>query len=91
MRNNPSLVLVNVNAYTKLGLIHKFDLKILSENEILTAIKGHNSVIHLRKLMRNDPNLDLVNINAYTKFGQNPFISSEDIQWKQNSDIIQGP
>ena len=44
--------------------------KILRGKEILTSIKGHDSVINLRKLTRNNPNLDLVNINAYAKFGQ---------------------
>ena len=45
-------------------------LKILSGNEIPTLIlKGHTSVINLRKMTRNNPNLDLVNLNANTKFG----------------------
>ena len=34
-------------------------LKILSGNEILTSIKGHNSVANLRKIMLYNPNLDL--------------------------------
>ena len=41
----------------------------MSGNEILTCIKGHNSVIN-RKKNRNNPNLDLVNINAYIKFSE---------------------
>ena len=31
-----------------------------------------------------------MNINAYVKLGQNPFIHSQDIERKQNSDVIQG-
>ena len=41
--------------------------------------------------MRNNPKLDLVNINAYAKFDPIPSISSQDIKWKRNSDINQGP
>ena len=59
--------------------IHQFVLKILGGNEILTSIKGHNSVINFWKLMCNNPNLDVVNINAYAKLGQLPSIRSQDI------------
>ena len=45
-------------------------LKILSGNEILTLIKGHNSVKILRKMAGNNPKLDLVNVDVYTKFSQ---------------------
>ena len=54
---------------------------------------GHNSVTNVPKMMhfnRMNPYLDLVNINAYTKFGQILLISSQDIEWKRNSDISQG-
>ena len=63
--------------------------EILRGNELLTSIKGHNSVINLRKLMC----LDLVNINAYAKSGQIPSICicSQDIERKRNSDTNQGP
>ena len=44
-------------------------LKILSGNEILTSIKGRNSVANLRNLMLYNPNLDIINVNVYTKFG----------------------
>ena len=44
-------------------------LKILSGNEILTSIKGHNSVANLQKLTLDNPNLDFINVNVYTKFG----------------------
>ena len=44
-------------------------LKILSGNEILTSIKGRNSVANLRNLTFYNPNLDSINVNVYTKFG----------------------
>ena len=44
-------------------------LKILSGNEILTSIKGHNSVANLQKMMLFNPNIDLVNAYVYTNFG----------------------
>ena len=57
-------------------------LKILSGNEILTSIKGRNSVKILRKMTVNNPKLDLVNVNVHTKFGQILSIRSQDIEWK---------
>ena len=42
----------------------QFVLKILSGNEILTSIKGHNSVKILRKMTGNNPKLDLVNVDV---------------------------
>ena len=62
--NNPNLDFVNINAY-KLGEILSICSQILSVNEILTSIKGHDSVTNLRNVMRNNPNLDLVNVIAY--------------------------
>ena len=44
-------------------------LKVMSGNEILIAIKGHNSVVNLRNLPLYSPNLDIINVNVYTKFG----------------------
>ena len=66
-------------------------LKILSGNEILTSIKGHNSVANLRKMTLYNPNLDLVDANVYTKFGKILSIGSQDIERKRNSVINQGP
>ena len=68
-------------------LVHK----ILSGNEILTSIKGHNSVKILQKMTGNNPKLDLVNVDVHTKFGRILSILSQDIERKQNSDINQGP
>ena len=66
-------------------------LKILSGNEILTSIKGRNSVVNLRNLTLYNPNLDFIYVNVYTKFGSILSIGSQDIERKQNSNIIQGP
>ena len=66
-------------------------LKLLRGNEILTSIKGHNSVANLQKMTLYNPNLDLVNANVYTNFGKILSIRSQDIERKRNSDINQGP
>ena len=68
----------------------QFVLEILSENVILTSIKGRNSVKILRKMMGDNPKLDLVNVDVYTKFGQIVSVCSRDIERKQNSDVNQG-
>ena len=68
---------------------YQFALKILSENENLTSIKRHNSVMILLKMTGYNPNLDLVNINAHTEFGQILSICSQDIEQKRNSDNYQ--
>ena len=41
-------------------------LKLLSKNQILTSIKGRNSVANLRKTKIYNTNLDLVTDNVYT-------------------------
>ena len=46
--------------------IHSQDIK---GNEILTSIKGRNSVTNLQNLMLYNPNLDIIDVNVYTKFG----------------------
>ena len=69
----------------------QFVHKILSGNEILTSIKGLNSVKILRKMMGNSPKLDLVNVDVHTKFGQILSIHSPDIERNKNSDVNQGP
>ena len=69
----------------------QFVLKILSGNEILTPIKGHNSVKILRKMTGNNPKLDLVNDDVHTKFSRILSIRSQDIERKRDSDVNQGP
>ena len=68
-----------------------FVLKILSKNQILTSIKGRNSVANMRKTMIYITNVDLVNDYVYTKFGLNRSICFQDIEQKLNSDVNQGP
>ena len=76
MLYNPNLDLVNDNVYTKFGPI----LSILSKNQILTSIKGRNSVANLRKTIIYNTNIDLVNDDVYTKFGLILSIRSQDIE-----------
>ena len=52
-----------------LVLFCQFVLKILSKNQILTSIKGRQSVANLRKTKLYNTNLDLVTDNVYTNFG----------------------
>ena len=70
---------------------HPFDLNILSGNENLISIKGHNFVTNLQKMAVNNPKLDFVNFNAHIKFGHILSISYLDIERKRNFDINQGP
>ena len=60
-------------------------------NEILTSIKGRNSVVNLQNLTLYNPNLDIIYVNVYTKLGSILSIGSQDIEWKRNSNINQGP
>ena len=69
----------------------QFILNTLSGNEILKSIKGRNSVKILQKMTGNNPKLDLVNDDVHTKFGRILSIRSQDIEWKRNSDVNQGP
>ena len=66
-------------------------LKILSGNEILTSIKGRNSVKILQKMTGNNPKLDLVNVDVHTKLGRILSNRSQDIERKRNSVVNQGP
>ena len=74
-----------------LGKFCPLVLKILSGNEILTSIKGRNSVANLRNLTLYNPNLDTINVNVFTKFGSILSIGSQDIERKRNFEINQGP
>ena len=60
----------------------KFVLKILSKNQILTTIKGRNSVANLqqKKTTFYNTNVDLVNDEVYTKVGLILSIHSQDIE-----------
>ena len=89
--------LANDDVYTKFGLILSIrsqdieELKILRKNQILTSIKGRNSVANLRKTKIYYTNLDLVTDNVYTNFGLILSIRSQDIKQKPNFDVNQGP
>ena len=74
-----------------LVLFSQFVRKILSKNQILTSIKGCNSVANLRKTKIYKTNLDLVTDNVYTNFGLILSIRSQDIEQKTNFDVNQGP
>ena len=74
-----------------LVLFCQFVLQILSKNQILTSIKGRNSVANLRKTKINNTNLDLVTDNVYTNFRLNLSIHSQDVEQKPNFDVNQGP
>ena len=80
-----------LNAYAKFGLIPSICSQDIERKEVLTIIKGHNSVVNLRKLTRTNPKLDLAILNAYAKFNQIPSIHSEDIERKRNFDTNQWP
>ena len=68
----------------------QFVLKILSKNQIVTSIKGRNSVANFGKTMIYNTNLDLVDDIVFTKFGLNRSIRFQDIEQKLNSDVNQG-
>ena len=74
-----------------LVLFCQFVLKILSQKQILTSIKGRNSDVNLRKTKIYNTYVDLVNDNVYTKFDLNLSIRSQEIEQKPNSDVNQGP
>ena len=61
----------------------QFVLNILSKNQILTSIKGCNSVANLRKTTIYNTKVDLVDDNVFTKFGLNRSYYFQDIE--QNS------
>ena len=74
-----------------LVLFCQFVLKILSKKQILTLIKGRNSVANLQKTKIYNTNLDLVTDNVHTDFGLILSIRSQDIEQKPNFDVNQGP
>ena len=79
-----------MNAFLNLVKICQFVLNILSRNEILTLIKGHNSGTNMRKRTCNNPKLDFVNVSAYIKFGEKLSICSQDIEGEQKFGVNQG-
>ena len=74
-----------------LVLFCRLVLKILSKNQILTSIKGCNSVANFPKTKIYNINVDLVNDNVFTTFGPIWSIRSQDIEQKPDSDVKQVP
>ena len=64
--NNPDVDLVNDNVYTKFGCILTIQSQDMEkkQQQILTLIKGRNSVVNLRKTPIHNPNVDLVKENV---------------------------
>ena len=85
-----TLILSMMMCIQNLVIFCQLVLKILSKNQILTSIKGRNSVANLRKTKIYNTNLDLVTDNVYTNFGLILSIRSQDIEQKPNFDINQG-
>ena len=77
--------------FTKFGLILSIRSQDIEQKQILTSIKGRNSVANLGKKRFTNNNVDLVNDNKYTKFGLNRSIRFQDIEQKLNSVVNQGP
>ena len=86
---NPNLDLINVNVYTKFGFILSILCQDIEQNEILTSMKGCNSVANLRKMKLYNPNIDDY-MYVHAKFVLILSIGSQDIEPKRNSDINQG-
>ena len=85
----PTLTLSMMMHKQNLVLFCQFVLKILSKKQILTSIKGRNSVANLRKTKIYNTNVDRVNDNVFTKFDLILSIRSQDIEQKPNSDANQ--
>ena len=58
--------LINVNVYTKFGLILIILCQDIEQKEILTSTKGRNSVANLGKMNRY---IDIITENVHTQFG----------------------
>ena len=86
-----TLILPMMMCIQNLVLFCQFVLKILSKNQILTSIKGRNSVANLQKKKIYNTNLDLVTYNVHTNFGLILSIRSQAIEQKPNFDVNQGP
>ena len=61
-----TLILSMMMCIQNLVLFCQFVLKILGKKQILTSIKGRNSVAYLRNTKIYNTNLDLVTDNVYT-------------------------
>ena len=69
VHNNPDIDVFSDNENKKMVKLCLFIVKVLSKIQILSSIKGCNSVASVQIMMLYKPNVDLVNDNVYTKFG----------------------
>ena len=87
-------ILTSIKGHNSVKILRKMTgaqyLEILSGNEILNSIKVRKSFKILRKQKGNNSKQDLVNVDVRTNFGQILSIRSQDIEWKQNSEVNQG-
>ena len=90
VHNNPDIDFSVIMSIQDLVKLCPFILIIWSKNQSLMSIKGHNSIVNLRKTKIYITNVDLVNENVYKKFGLNLSIRSQDMEQKPNSDVNQG-
>ena len=70
----PTYILSVIMSIQDLVKLCPFIILIWSKKHSLISIKGHNSVVNLRKTKIYITNVDLVNDNVYTKFGLNLYI-----------------
>ena len=68
--NNPKLDLNNVDVHTNFGQILSICSRDIKRKQILTSIKGRNSVKILPKMTGNNPKVDVVNVDVHINFGQ---------------------
>ena len=66
---NHNLDLINVNVYTKFGLILFILCQDIEQNEIRTSTEGYYSDANVQKSVLCNSNLDVINVNVYTNFG----------------------
>ena len=65
--------------------------KIESENKFLTSIKGYSSVLICQTLPICNPRTLLNNIDSHTMSEENLLGIAKDREWKQISNVNQGP
>ena len=65
-------------------------LKLSFRNENMGMSQADNSVEIWQNLPISNPKPEFYNINAHTKFGENPFMFTKVIIWKQKYGRISG-
>ena len=74
----------------KFGQILSICSKDIEQKQILTSIKGYNSVTNKQNMEDSNPNIYLINIYTFTKVGKILSICPQDIAKKQNYVANQG-